>query len=291
MGKMPAGGEIDVKIGVLRRTYRRISEQMRRSHIGVFAASSAFYCFLSLVPLVILLLNLIPYTELSRETVRQVFFNFTPEPFQELVDKIIREVYTGSPALLSISALLELWSAAMFLSSLMQGIREIYDGYSDEGYFHLKLLGILYTIVLIVFILIDISLFAFGEKLCAVIESKAPSLYGAWCLLLRTRGVVFLLGLTAYNALLFKTIPRRELRFRRQLPGAAFSAVAWFAFSQLFSWLIDQFSIFSTYGSLSIIVISLFWLYYSVYILFLGAFLNTLPITQREPPKRSKGSE
>ena len=270
--------------GGVRRAYKRLSEGINRSHIGVFAASSAFYCFLSLIPLVILLLSLLPYTTISQEALKQVLFGYTPEPFQELVGKIIREVYTGSVTLLSVSALLELWSAAKFLSSLTQGISEIYDGYYDGGYFHLKLLGILYTVVLIVFILIDISLFAFGEKLCVVIENKIPSLYSAWCLLLRFRSVIFLLFLTAYNALLFQTIPRRKLKFKRQLPGAAFSAVVWFAFSQLFSWLIEQFSIFSTYGSLSIIVISLFWLYYSMYILFLGAFLNTLPEILRGPP-------
>ena len=37
-----------------------------------------------------------------------------------------------------------------------------------------------------------------------------------------------------------------------------------------------RFDLFSAYGSLSIIIITLIWMYYSMYILYLGAYLNTL---------------
>ncbi len=60
-----------------------------------------------------------------------------------------------------------------------------------------------------------------------------------------------------------------------------------FLFSKLFSWLIDRFNIYSMYGSLTIVIISMFWLYYSMYFLFFGAFINTFPAILRRSSENS----
>ena len=116
----------------------------------------------------------------------------------------------------------------------------------------------------------NLALLFFGERLLIAAG------YGIWPALLRCRVIVFFLAVTGLNALLFKTVPRRELTFRDQLPWAAFSAATWLAFSQIYSWAVERFRFFSVYGGLAIVIISLFWMYCSLYLLFMGAWLNTL---------------
>ena len=245
-----------------------------RAHLSVFAASSAFYLFMSLAPLAALLLNLLPYTQIKQEIILDALQNYAPAPFMELIGSIISEIYAGSTALLSVSFLLLLWSAAKFFSSIVHGVSAIYESGRGSSFLRLRLIGVLYTVVLVVFVLLDFSIVMFGERLVGWIERQYPDFAGVWAFLLRFRSVIFIVLLTAYNALLFKVTPRVKLKFYRQLPGAAFSALCWFAFTRLYSLLLSRFSAFSIYGSLSFIVISMFWMYCSIFIVFLGAYCN-----------------
>ena len=64
------------------------------------------------------------------------------------------------------------------------------------------------------------------------------------------------------------------MKFRMQLPGAAFSAVSWGVFSWGFSLYVGIGEAYSTYGSLSLIIILMIWLYIGIYILLIGAQIN-----------------
>ena len=252
----------------------RFIQGIGRTHLSVFAASSTFYLFMSLAPLAALLLNLLPYTNIRQEMIFSALQNYAPASFMELIGNLLSEIYDGSTALLSVSFLLLLWSSAKFFSSIVHGICGIYDGRRDSSFLRLRMIGVLYTIVLVVFVLLDFSIVVFGERLITWVEQLYPDFSDVWTFLLRFRSVIFIVLLTAYNALLFKVTPRARLKFYWQLPGAAFSALCWFAFTKLYSLLLGQVSTFSIYGSLSFIVISMFWMYYSIFIVFLGAYCN-----------------
>ncbi|HWP51728.1 MAG TPA: YihY/virulence factor BrkB family protein [Clostridia bacterium] len=251
-----------------------LRQGLGRAHIAVFAASGTFYLFLSLVPLAILFLCLLPYTSLTQGMLLQPLLDFAPAQFQQLIHNIVGEVYAGSLSALSLSLVAELWSASKFFACLAQGVGEIYEGYQEQSYFKLRLHGVIYTALLILFVVLDFSIVVFGEYLVHLLGSYFPYYAGFWDTLLRLRGFIFIGYLTCYNALLFKTLPRTKLLFRQQLPGAAFTAIVWFIFSKLYSLLIDQFHMFGIYGNLTMIIISMVWIYYSMYILFLGAYLN-----------------
>lgn len=251
-----------------------LRQGLGRAHVGVFAASGTFYLFLSLVPLAILFLCLLPYTSLTQGLILQPLLEFAPAQFQQLIHNIVTEVYAGSLSALSLSLVVELWSASKFFACLAQGVGEIYDGYQEQSFWGLRLHGVLYTALLILFVLLDFSIVVFGEYLADILGRYFPYYAGLWHALLRLRGFIFIAYLTCYNALLFKALPQTRLQFRQQLPGAAFSAIVWFLFSKLYSLAVDLFHMFGIYGNLTMIIISMVWIYYSMFILFLGAYLN-----------------
>ena len=69
-------------------------------------------------------------------------------------------------------------------------------------------------------------------------------------------------------------IPDTKLKFTEQVPGACFAAVVWSVFSWGFSMYVSYGNGYSIYGSLTIIVIIMLWMYFCMYIILIGAYLN-----------------
>ena len=250
------------------RKLRWVSEEFARENLWLYATSGAYYLFFSLGPLVVLMLGLIPYLPFSEQALLDTLLDFAPGPFQELIYSLVSDVYAGSATALGVGIVVELWSAGKFFSLILRGVGQIYDGRAYGGYLRRRLMGALYTAALIALIVGNLVLLFAGERLLA--STVLPAV------IVRGRPMVFFAVVTVLNALLFRYVPRKELIFRRQLPGAAFSAATWLAFSRVYSWAVDRFRFFSIYGGLAIVIISLFWMYCSLYLLFLGAWLNTL---------------
>ena len=72
-------------------------------------------------------------------------------------------------------------------------------------------------------------------------------------------------------------LPNRKSHIFRELPGAIITAGGWLLFSYLFSYYIDNMGNYSyTYGSLAALAICMLWLYFCMYILFIGAEINMI---------------
>ena len=80
--------------------------------------------------------------------------------------------------------------------------------------------------------------------------------------------------LTVLFAAIYAYVPDERLKFKEQIPGAAFAAVVWSVFSWVFSIYINYSNSYGIYGSLSIIIIILLWMYFCMYIIMVGAYLN-----------------
>ena len=245
---------------------RRAAERFSHADLWLYATSGAYYLLFSLGPLAVVILALLPYLNITQQELADTILNFAPGPFREMIGSLVAGIYTGSATALGVGLAAELWSAGRFFSLLMRCVGRIYDGEAWNGFLRRRLMGAVYAAAVIALVLGNLALLFFGERLLIAAG------YGIWPALLRCRVIVFFLAVTG----LFKTVPRRELTFRDQLPGAAFSAATWLAFSQVYSWAVERFRFFSVYGGLAIVIISLFWMYCSLYLLFMGAWLNTL---------------
>lgn len=253
--------------------FRRAAADPRRSELSLHAAAGTYYLFLSLGPLTALLLAILPYTPLSEEQVLESVLETAPAAFRRLMQGIVRDVYAGSKAVLGLSLLLELWSGAKFLAAVSRGVSALTDGVR-AGYLRRRVMGAAYTAVLLAFLLGDLMLLLFGQRLLLAAAQVCPELLGLWNAVVLLRPVIFFLGLTAANALLFRYAPRERGSLRRVLPGAAFSAAGWMLFSRAYSWAMERFGLFGVYGSIAAAAASLYWIYISLYILFLGAWIS-----------------
>ncbi len=254
---------------------KRFLEGIEKAHISVFASSGAFYFFMSLAPLITLLLSIVPYTPLTEGMLNDFFLIYTPPAFQELVTGIVNQVYSSSIVTLSISIVITLWSAGQLMSSITRGISEIYDGFFDYNYFKLRFRGIIFTFVFFIFLFLNIIVIMLGEKIVFLLDTYLHGLTDHFRILVNLRGVFFTGFLALFIAVLFKFIPKTKIKFKHHIPGAVLSAILWVLFSKIYTFILEKFATFSIFGSLAVILITLVWFFYLIYILLLCAYINT----------------
>ena len=85
---------------------------MKKQNISAYAASIAFFFFLSLVPMLILICTIIPYTPLTEDNLVTAVTDLTPDRIDPLAESLIADVYDKSAGILSIALFATIWSAA-----------------------------------------------------------------------------------------------------------------------------------------------------------------------------------
>lgn len=262
---------------MLRKSYiifRDFSRQMKEKNISAFSASTAFFFFLSLVPMLMLVCMALPYTPLTAENLIQAILDLTPESVDEIVVEVVEDVYEKSVGLLWITALAMAWSAGKGVLALMRGLNEVNGVKEERNYFYVRMVATFYTVVMLVVVILSLFIMVFGNVLIEIVLQYIPQLKYLLELLSPFRFLVVWLVLTILFTCVYVYVPNKKMAFREQIPGAVFSAVVWILFSWGFSLYVDAPGAFGTYGSMSIIVISMLWLYFGMYILMIGAHLN-----------------
>ncbi len=115
----------------------------------------------------------------------------------------------------------------------------------------------------------------FGTQIALYILEQFPTLQNVTMLVYSLRSTATFVLLFIMFELLFTIVPTKRLKFRKQVPGAVFAALLWVLVTKLFSIYIDYYASKQyMYGSLTTVIMIMFWLYMVIYILFLGAQLN-----------------
>ncbi len=253
---------------------RSFSVQMKKQNISAHAASTAFFFFLSLVPMLVMICTVIPYTPLTEENLVSVVTGITPDMIDPMAESLIGEVYEKSAGILSIALLATIWSAGKGVLALMRGLNDINDVEERRNYFFVRMVSSFYTVVMLLVVILSLFLMVFGNRLVNLILYKVPQLQSLFSFLMNFRFVVVWVVLTILFAMAYAYIPNVKLKFRGQLTGAMFTAIVWSVFSWGFSIYVDSGNAASIYGSVSIIVIVMLWLYFCMYIFLVGAYLN-----------------
>ena len=249
-------------------------KHMNRKNINSFAASTAFFLFLSLIPMLMLLCALIPYTPITEADLMDVATGITPDTMDSLVVNIIHDVYNKSIGIVSVTAVVTLWSAGKGVLALMRGLNVINDVEENRNYVVLRMVASFYTVLILILMILSLLIMIFGNTLIQLVEGGIPQTSYFFELLLHFRTPFVWFVLTIFIALIYTYVPGGKLGFKMQLPGAVIASVGWSVITWFFSIYVDRFNGFSTYGSLTTIIILMLWLYACMYIVMVGAFLN-----------------
>lgn len=254
--------------------FNDFSKQMMRKNISAFAASAAFFLFLSMVPLLMSLCAILPYTSLTADNLIMLFMKVVPETMGGFVESVIYDVYSRTAGTITVFAIVTIWSAAKAMLALVQGLNEVNDIEEKRNYLMLRTIACFYTVIMLIAIILSVFIMVFGNVIVNIALQDFPQLKVVVQFIMHFRFLFSWLVLTLLFAMIYTFVPGVKLRFKAQLPGAVFAAVVWSIASFIFSVYIEYFNGFGTYGSLTTIVILMFWFYMMMYILLIGAHIN-----------------
>ena len=278
----------------LRDIYDAVDEffsGMGSRRLTTYSSSCAYYLFMSLVPVIMLLVSVLQYTPLTRDVVLEAVADYVPDSLYEIVYFIVTSIYNGGRVALTVSILLTIWSASACMKALLRGMDSVYDAERKEDYIRFSLRACFYMIIFVFILMLSFFVMVYGGKILDYIEQSMPvnhSLDFLFTLAKYLRFVIILALLALVFCLLYKWMPARRLKFRRQLPGAVFSSVAWAAFSFIFSFYVSLSDRFGAYGYIGTIMVAMIWIFYCFYFLLLGGFINHYIEMKRAEPEHDR---
>ena len=261
---------------MMKRAYilgKEFIKQINENHIGAYASSAAFFMFLSLIPILLLLCSIIPYTPITKANLMNALVNIMPDSVDPIAINIVTEVYGKSTALVSITAIATVWTGARGIWALNRGLNVINE-VDHRGYFALKFRSCLYTVILLFSIILAMAIMVFGDVADAFIRSTIPTSKYLMDFFSNLKFLIVLFLLFIFFMFLFTWLPNERQKWYTQIPGAAFSSLVWAGFSWGFSIYTEKFINFTMYGSLARVIILMLWLYICMYIVLLGAMIN-----------------
>ena len=264
-------------MGLFKRLYiifDDVSRQITQQNISSFASSGAFFLFLSLMPILMLLCMLIPFTPVTEAMLVDIIADMIPPVMEGFVEALVIQAYNASAGAVSIAVVVTLWSAGNGCLALIRGFNAIYNVQEKRNYFVLRLQACLYTLAMLIMVLVSLIALVFGEQILDYILDRFPAFEKAYGYLYYLRYPVGILVLILFLALLYTYMPNKKLKFSYQIPGAVFSALIWTLFSFGYSKYLTKFGVNSGYGSMSMIVMMMFWIYFAIYIIMIGSYLN-----------------
>ena len=240
---------------------KRIYNDFIKDEVTVYAAQASFFIVLSAAPFIMILLTLIQLIPaVSPEDLMHVMTQLLPSSIHPLIESVIQDIQTVSPAaLLSVTTVATIWSAARGMLGIERGLNRIIGCRKRRNYLLGRIINSGYTIVFLL--------------MC--IFALVPMLDRFVSCLISLRTFLALALLTLFFVALYTWLPYERQDIRLQLPGALISTVGWIGCSYGFSIYFNYVGNYSyMYGSLTAVVILMLWLYACICILFFGAEIN-----------------
>lgn len=260
----------------------RFVQECKDDNVTAYAAQSAYFTLLSLIPFLLFFGAMLKYTPVSLDFIIKGVNLVLPDYVSGFMVSIIRETYESTLGLISLSAIFAIWSAARGIQYLTEGLNKMYDLEETRNWVVLRFWASIYTFIMIFSLILMLVLLVFGRTLQHWLTQYVPGLAVVTDMLLRLKSLIGIGGLTFIFALFYWAFPNRKgkggqrITYLRQLPGAFICAVAWYLFSFGVSVYVNYFHGFSSYGSLATIALIMFWLYFCMYILMVCAEVNNL---------------
>ena len=258
----------------------------KKNHLDSHSAAAAFFMFVSIIPFIIVILCIIPFTPITDTNILAIAEAVLPEKLDLYAVDIVAELSNESITLLSVSAIVAMWSASRALLTIKQGLNEIRGVVETRNFVVLRVNAAFYTIILIVsfllMLVLNVVITGIERYLRAVLGIDLSADYDVVYLIITLRPIISLVVAFLVNIYFFTALPNDKVTIKTQIPGAALVSLIWYLFSTVFGIYINYYNAYSMYGSLSVVIIVLFWLYACMYILFLGGQFNYYLSLKRE---------
>lgn len=99
----------------------------KRDNINAYSAQTAFFMILSAIPFLMMFSALMKYTPVTEGMILQLVNKTMPEYIAPFLVSVINEVYTKSIGIVSVTAVVAIWSAAKGVQYMTDGLNVVND--------------------------------------------------------------------------------------------------------------------------------------------------------------------
>lgn len=255
-----------------------------KNDITGLAAQLAFFFLLSLFPLLIFLVTLIPFLPIRQEDLLGLARDFAPDPSYHLIESTLNEVMAKrNGGLLSFGIIGALWSASKGMNAVVKALNRAYYSEERRPFFIARGMSVILTIGMIIVVLVALLLPVFGKQIDIYLFSYlgfSSEFVAIWNSLRWTVApmILFIVFLSLY---IFA--PNEKVKLTSAIPGAIFATIGWIVVSLGFSYYVGNVSNYTaTYGSLGGIIVLMLWFYLSGIILLVGGEINALLVEKQK---------
>ena len=255
---------------------KRTGKEVKADQVPLLAAGVAFYVLLALFPAIIAgvsIYGLVADPQTVRDQINRLAETLSPET-ATLIGTQIQQVTSSAGGALGLATIIgiltALWSASSGMKALITGVNLAYD--EPEGRKFVKLRGLSILMTLGAMVLLGVAL-ALIVGFPAVPDSWPTVLQWTAAIL---RFVLLAVLLMAGLAALYRYAPDRDKpKWGWASPGSVAATLLWVLASVGFSIYVNAFGNYNkTYGALAGIIILMFWLYLTAFVVLVGAELN-----------------
>ncbi|SES26694.1 YihY/virulence factor BrkB family protein [Salipaludibacillus aurantiacus] len=271
---------------------KEIGKEFSNDNVPLLGAAQAYYYLLSLIPMLILILSILPYLNLDPDQAMEMISGVMPEELASVFeDQIVSIITEQRGGLLTVGILGTLWSASSAMNAFMKAQNQAYNVEENRSFIKARLLSIALTLGMILALAVALLLPIFGNVIINFINDMVNLGGGTEILFQVLRWTVSLIVIAVILSALYHFAPNIKLPFKSVLPGALFATVAWLVTSFGFSIYISNFGNYTeTYGSLGGIVILMIWFFLIGMILVMGAEINAVLYRRIRPAKTGKSA-
>ena len=262
-------------------TVRAVVRETRRENVSLLAASIAYSAFVSLLPLLALLLFVT--LAVGREALAERVVELTegvlvPTAQGVLADALVNASARAGASL--VGAVTLLWGTLKVFRGLDVAFSEIYDT-GNEGSFLDQLKDSFVVFAALTFAVI-----------MAVAAGAAFAVFDEHPLVGLLNPLLLVVGLSAAFFPIYYVFPDLDLSVREVVPGVLLAAVGWAGLETLFQLYVVLVDKRAVYGVLGGILLLLTWLYLSGFLLLLGGVVNAVLAGRTGPdvPGRAPGT-
>lgn len=244
------------------------------------AAQLSFYLLFAIFPFLFFLTTLAAYLPLdaSVDAMLRAASRVLPDDATKLLSSQAHNLLElPRPKLLTITAVVALWSSSRGLNALRLALNRAYGATERRSFWLVQSMALGVTIVGAFLLLISAAALVAGSRTSYWIAANlgiGPEYHTTVTILRWPMTAVFMLFVTA---LAYYWLPARKGRFTAFTPGAVVSTAAWLLVTWGFAAYVAHFATYNmTYGSIGGVIVLLTWFYLTSLIFIFGGEINAL---------------
>jgi membrane protein len=254
------------------------------NHIMAFAAGLSYYFVLSVFPLLIVVSAVVAYLPVSSlfNQIVGVLATVVPPDSMAVVKKILAHVLLSRHGgLLTFGIVFTIWSASSGFAAMIEALNVTYNVPETRRIWTTRALAIglafLVGTLLVIALLVLIAGPMFGRWLAGTV-GLSPAFAAIWPYLRWSVATAFTVIAVE---LLYFWAPNVRQKFLRTLPGAVIAVGGWIGLAYLLGIYFRDFANYNaTYGTLGAAIAFSVWLFWSNFIMLIGAEVNAKLLQQ-----------